>query len=313
MPASMRTAFESDTPPALRLVTRDPAKVHVHSIPDADLSPANRSWPVLIMRGGASAPVVNYSVLAEDLASHGYVVVGFDAPYRTKVVAFPDGRVIRRSPANDIETCIDQTSQSICANRLLSAWTSDLSFATGRLQSLSASDPSGRFTGRLDMSKLGVFGHSFGGAQAAQFCHDDSRCKAGIDIDGLLFGSVIAEGMHQPFMFLLSGQIESSAADALMFKAEMRSIYDRLPPYARRQVEIRGANHFFFSDDGAFLKSHIITRGLLTLGIVGIDGARQMNDTALLIRAFFDRHLKGSASSIIPAASALYPEIRALD
>jgi hypothetical protein len=36
------------------------------------------------MRGGASAPVANYSTLAEDLASHGFVVVGFDAPYRTK-------------------------------------------------------------------------------------------------------------------------------------------------------------------------------------------------------------------------------------
>jgi hypothetical protein len=31
-------------------------------------------------RAGASAGVVGYSTLAEDLASHGYVVVGFDAP-----------------------------------------------------------------------------------------------------------------------------------------------------------------------------------------------------------------------------------------
>ena len=49
------------------------------------------------MRGGASSPILNYSTLAEDLASHGYVVVGFDAPYRTFVVAFSDGRVIQRS------------------------------------------------------------------------------------------------------------------------------------------------------------------------------------------------------------------------
>ena len=31
---------------------------------------------------------------------------------------------------------------------------------------------------KLEIARLGVFGHSFGGATALQFCHDDSRCKA---------------------------------------------------------------------------------------------------------------------------------------
>jgi len=35
---------------------------------------------VVIMRGGGFSRSVDYSTLAEDLASHGYVVVGFDAP-----------------------------------------------------------------------------------------------------------------------------------------------------------------------------------------------------------------------------------------
>jgi len=51
--------------------------------------------------------VLAYSTLAEDLASHGYVVVGFDAPYRTGVVVFPDGRVIRETPENNPELCAD--------------------------------------------------------------------------------------------------------------------------------------------------------------------------------------------------------------
>ena len=67
----------------LRLLTRDLSKVHGHSTRDSDVSPQQRSYPVVIMRAGASAGVLNYSTLAEDLASHGYVVVGFDAPYRT--------------------------------------------------------------------------------------------------------------------------------------------------------------------------------------------------------------------------------------
>jgi predicted dienelactone hydrolase len=50
---------------------------------DADVSRQARSYPVVIMRAGASAGVVGYSTLAEDLASHGYIIVGFDAPHRT--------------------------------------------------------------------------------------------------------------------------------------------------------------------------------------------------------------------------------------
>ncbi len=71
-----------------------------------------------------------------------------------------------------------------------------------------------------------VVENSFGGATAAQFCHDDPRCKAGIDVDGAPFGSVGREGLHQPFMFLLSDQSHGS-------------------------------------DDGAVLKSHIVLRTLV--------------------------------------------------
>src|SRR6185295_7987167 len=124
-PAPLRGALEGTVPAVLRLLTRDPSKVHGHSRDAALVSARQRSYPVVVMRGGASAPVVRYSTLAEDLASHGYVVVGFDAPYRTAVVAFPDGRVVRQLPANNPEACLrlPGPDQAACANSLLAAWT----------------------------------------------------------------------------------------------------------------------------------------------------------------------------------------------
>ena len=104
LPAPLRTEAERDLGPLLGgLLTRDLSKVYPHSIRNADVSPQQRSYPVVIMRAGASLEVWNYSTLAEDLASHGYVVVGFDAPYRTFTVVFPDGRVMRRIPENNPE------------------------------------------------------------------------------------------------------------------------------------------------------------------------------------------------------------------
>ena len=173
---------------------------------------------------------------------------------------------------------------------------------------------SGKFTRRLDMTRVGVFGHSFGGAQALQFCHDDSRCKAGIDIDGAPMGGVIQAGVHKPFMFLLSDHGDvSSDAESRQIWADIRSIYDRLPADGRLRIVIRGANHFTFSDDGALLKSHLM-RGILRLfGKLRIDGRRQLVVTAYCVRSFFDAELKGSSISQLKAPSPSYPEIRVLD
>src|SRR4029077_16770939 len=120
-----------------------------------------------------------------------------DAPYRAFVVAFPDGRVIRRLPENNPELCIGRASeeQARCVNRFLTAWTADIGYVLDRLGQLNTSDPSRRFTERLDLTRVGIFGHSFGGAKAAQFCSRDPRCKAGIDVDGSLHGSVIQSGI----------------------------------------------------------------------------------------------------------------------
>ncbi len=266
---------------------------------------------MVVMRTGASLDVLTYSTLAEDLASHGYIVVGFDAPYRTGVVVFPDGRVIGRTPENNPELFENQP-QASRLNELLNAWTADVGFVLDRLERLNASDSSGRFIGRLDMTRVGIFGHSFGGAQAAQFCSQDSRCKAGIDIDGLLLGSVVQAGLRQPFMFLLSDQ-KTSDAEGRQVMADIQSVYDHLPADGRFLVKIRGANHFFFSDDGALLKSHIVLGILHRLGILGIDGRRQLAVTTYCVHSFFDAYLKGLGVSQLEISSPLYPEIQVLE
>jgi dienelactone hydrolase len=313
LPAQMRPAAGPAGGP-LKLLTRDLSKVHGHSIRDSDLSSQQASYPVVIMRAGASAEVWSYSTLAEDLASHGYVVVGFDAPYRTFVVTFPDGRVIRRAPENNAELCEgqEQAQQSRCVNRVMTAWTADIAFVLDRLDQMNASDASSKFKGRLDMKRVGVFGHSFGGATAAQFCHDDSRCKAAIDVDGQPFGSVIQAGLHQPFMFLMSDHSRESDPETRQIKANIQSVYDRLPNQ-RLEIAIRGANHFLFSDDGALLKSHIVLRTLRALGVVGIDGRRQLAVTVYCIHSFFDAYLKGASVSPLNLSSPLYPEIQTFE
>jgi predicted dienelactone hydrolase len=312
LPAGLAAATQDEDGALNRLITRDFRKVRAHSLADAPLAARAQPYPVLLLRGGASASVSDYTTLAEDLASRGYVVAGVDAPYVTRLVAFPDGRVMKRLPRNDVELCteMDEPAQTECVNRLMAAWISDMKFVTGRLEQLNAADPSGKFTGRLDMNRLGAFGHSFGGAQAAEFCHEDARCKAGIDIDGLLFASVRDTGIQRPFMFILSDHGSSSGTEDRRFHEQIDSVYDRLPVNGRALVQIRGANHYFFADETALLKSPAAMRVLRATGIVDIDGARQLAVTRYLVRSFFDAVLNAPRDSPIDVLSPLYPEVR---
>jgi predicted dienelactone hydrolase len=313
LPAPWRTAVERQMGVLLtQFLPRDLSRVRTHSIHDAEVSPQHRSYPVLLMRAGLAALTADYTTLAEDVASHGFVVVGFDAPYRSFVVVLPDGRVIARAPQNNAEL-LSGVEQEKLAIKLVQAWSADMSFVLDQLERLNTSDPSGRFSGRLDMQRVGVFGHSLGGATALQFCHDDSRCKAGIDMDGAPLGSVIGEGVTQPFMFLLSDHSSESEAETRQVEANIRAIYDRLPSDRRLEILIRGANHFLFSDNGALLKSHIVLGTLRMLGILGIDGRRQLAVTAYCVHSFFDAYLKGPGVSRLKISSSLYPEIQVLD
>jgi len=217
--------------------------------------------------------------------------------------------VIARAPQNNADL-VSGSKQEQLANKLVRAWIADMGFALDQLERLNASDPAGRFRGRLDLQRVGVFGHSLGGAKALQFCHDDSRCKAGIDMDGAPLGGVIVEGVTQPFLFLMSDHSSESDAETRTVEANIRSIYDRLPPDRRLQMTIRGANHYMFSDDGALLKSHIVLRTLRAAGILGIDGRRQLAITAYCVHSFFDTYLKGERTSRLKIRSPLYPEIQ---
>ena len=291
-----------------QFLTRDPRMVHTHSSPDPGISTEQPSYPVVIMRAGGGALTTDFTTLAEDLASHGYVVVGFDAPYRTAVVVLPDGRVLVRPPTANPEN-LAAADRDRLINKLLPMWSGDTKFVVDQLDRLNTADPSGRFTGRLDMRRLGMFGHSFGGATALQFCHDDSRCKAGIDIDGAPHGSVVKDGLAQPFLFLLSDHGDLSAPDARAVLADIESIYNRLPN-GRLLLAIRGANHFSFSDQ-ILLKSQYVIR-LLQLLQGGLGGRRGLAITTAYVHTFFDVYLQNAPASVLDNLRQVYPEVQSV-
>ena len=294
-----------------RLLSRDLTRVETHSWTDAEVSSEQAMYPVIILRAGGGALSSDYTTLAEDLASHGYIVVSFDAPYRTVITAFPDGRVATRAAGGDFDRMPSSPNTQHLAKQLMSTWITDTKFVLDQLQELNANDPTGRFKGKFDMQKVGIAGHSLGGATAAQFCHDDPRCKAGIDIDGMPFGNVIQDGLHQPFFFLMSDHSrEESGSESQTVERNIESIYDHVPEGKRWGMTIMGANHFTFSDQ-MFTKSPIMMFFLRRAGVMGsLEKRRGLSITGACVRTFFDVYLKGAPAEEMNNLPSLYPELK---
>jgi pimeloyl-ACP methyl ester carboxylesterase len=134
-------------------------------------------------------------------------------------------------------------------------------FVVDQLQRLNA-DSSETFAARMDLQRLGMFGHSFGGATALEFCHQDSRCKAALDMDGIPFGSVVPEGLSKPGMFLLSDHSremadpESRPVLGVRHKSSGIVGFSFFRPESESmeylQVRSRHARAAFFIDRGTF-------------------------------------------------------------
>ncbi len=183
-----------------QLLFQSNESIQTHSFENAPLASTEARYPVLIFEPGLGNTPTQYTTLLEDLASHGYIIFAINPTYSADVVVFPDGRVAEATPAGNLDNA---SNLQAAGNRLVKVWAQDVIFVMNQLDRLNATAGS-MWSQRLDLARLGVFGHSFGGATAAQVCQMDARCKAGIDLDGSLFGNVVQTGLKKPFMVIQS-------------------------------------------------------------------------------------------------------------
>ena len=308
LPAPWRTALRARQGTFMRsFFKRDAIAVGTHSESNAAVAPDRRAYPVVVLRPGGSALTIDFTSLAEDLASHGYIVAGFDAPGRSFVIVTSDGRMIARAPENNVENANGNLSDPV-VGRLLAMWTSDTRFVVDQLERVNDGDLSTPFAGRMDVARLAIVGHSFGGATALQFCHEDTRCRAAIDMDGIPFGTVVSDGLDKPAMLLLSDHSREMADPASQRVAqEIQSIYERLSP-PRLLATIRTANHFTFSDQ-SLLNSHAALALLRLTGFGGLDARRGLAISADFVRTFFDVALNGASPAALTDLSERYTDL----
>lgn len=290
LPDSVRERWTRERPSIINLLTRNFARVRAHGVFDAPFNGDTTRSPVILFRAGGGGGALGFTSMFEELASRGYVVVALEG-----------------GTGGNPEACVGRADEDACATKLINTAVTAMGSAIDQLATVSSNDP--LLGGHLDLKSLGVFGHSFGGAQSLAFCAADARCTAGVNIDGRLFGSLERSTVTVPFMWLLSdhGSAQDSASRQIM--AQIQSVYERQPASNRIRVVIRGANHFTFSEDGAMLKSGVL-RGIMRLsGILGIGGRRQVEVASYAVGSFFDAWLRHAGDAEGALASTSFPEI----
>jgi len=144
------------------------------------------------------------------------------------------------------------------------------------------------FKGKLDVSRVGAFGASFGGPTCALFSATDPRCLASVNIDGSQLGILYKYSLNKPFMFFVGeyGWEELQHND-------WENIGNATPYY---RIAIQGALHGNIGDQ---LFSSALTRklGILQLGSINPNRVQAIYNGYLL--AFFDEHLKGKEQPLL--------------
>jgi len=275
--------------------------IQTHSVDRAPLATDATRYPVLIFEPGLGNIPTYYTTLLEDLASHGFVIFAITPTYSSDVV-FPDGRVVKATPAGKLDT---NENPQAAANQLVEVWSQDVIFVLNQLDRLNTA-PGNMFSGRLDLARLGVFGHSFGGATAAQVCHMDARCKAGINLDGDFAGDVVQAGLDKPFMVIQHDMGSCSDSACRSFQHDIQAILRTVPRGASYHISIKGTEHFNFTDYAVHFSPLLHVLGLLG----SIDGQRGLQITRAYVRAFFDTYLNSAPSLLLQGPASAYPEVQ---
>ncbi|OKJ13860.1 alpha/beta hydrolase family protein [Kitasatospora sp. CB01950] len=298
LPDGTMRAFLTDTgfplDPALVPLTAGRIGAPVHR--------TGHGLPVVVYSHGSGSHRADHTVMVQELASHGYVVVTVDH-LGNCFSELPDGRVItpadRQGPMYALDYSVDLRFVLDCVEQL----------AAGRNPDAERRPLPDGLGAALDTSRIGMFGWSKGGTATACTMLADRRVRAGLALDGPMqpgFGhpSITAD-LDRPFMMMTAGFPRATDPYVAEFWSHLRGW--------RLEVRAAGAVHVSYGDNMTLIPQAGRLLGLPDEQIrrmVGtIDPSRALLIQQAYPLAFFDLHLRHRAAPLLSGPSPRFPEV----
>ena len=279
--------------------------INTHTYQDIPLSTADTSYPVVVFTHALGLNAEQNTPLMEHLASHGYVVIGISHTRMTLRVISSDGKAIypngdRLGEAFTEGAALDPEEFDVRAARTDSAEeraaivfelgeratkmneqvairVADVRFVMDVIAA-PTQGPSELATllGRVDANRIGLLGMSVGGATVTDVCKIDTRCRAGVNLDGGLFGQYQRQPLPTPFLSMVSAGNKKYGEHLLV-----NSTSDYY------EVLVEGAGH------GDFCDMTFVMPFMKWLGANGpIDAMRAVELVNAVSLQFFDAYLR---------------------
>ncbi|GIF77846.1 alpha/beta hydrolase family protein [Asanoa siamensis] len=253
--------------------------------------------PVVVYSHGNNSCRADNTILVQELASHGYVVVTVDHTY-DGYTQFPDGRLT--VPTEESFTPWDSTH--------------DILFVLDRIADLAAGRnpdaahrplPAG-LGAAIDPRNIGMFGWSKGATATALVMGEDQRVRAGLSLDGPMQSQPPVTGLDRPFM-LMTAEFNRTAEESVEeFWSQLRGW--------RLNVQADGALHSGYMDHQWLIAQLGSITGMTEEELIGrigtLDPMRAVRIQQAYPLAFFDLHLRHRRSRLLDGPSRAFPEVR---
>lgn len=246
-----------------------------NSAPGAKILESVQPWPVILFSPGGNVSRHWQTALAERIASQGFVFVSMSHPYSTMDVAPESGFSMSIDWGLDQE---DDQAATAADNRLAQVLAGDAAFVLHQLRKLVEND--GPFDGALELSHVGIAGHSRGGTTVGRACASNPDIVACAVIDNIGPDRERETGVKPPFLTLRASWAEERIAILHDYLNRTGSVaYD---------VELASSNHFTCTDLPLFM---------LDLRVAGIEPVDGIDACANILASFFDAYLRRRIST----------------
>ena len=245
-----------------------------NSVPGAQPATAENGWPVVFFSPGGNVSHHFQTVLAEMMASQGFVFIAMSHPYSSLDVSPESGLSMSLDWDLDNE---DRQLADANDNRLAQILADDAAFVFDQVQAITTTnDP---LAAVIDMNRAGIAGHSRGGKTVGRACSTKEVFRACVVIDNIGPARERVTGIDQPFLTLRSDW----GAERV---TELHDYLDRTGSVAY-DVVLLNSNHFSCTDLPIFI-SELQGEGIEPVAGIGV--------CAKTIASFFESFLSNGAS-----------------
>ena len=276
--------------------------------------PEGSRFPLVVFSHGAFGYYESNASTYLELASHGYVVVSIEHPYHSFFTKDTDGKTIIVD-SNFMNSVMNagQTEEEVFAasQEWMRLRAADMIFAVDELIKGAADDIENYWfeddeskadvldaLSKLDSDKIGLMGHSMGGATSVEVAKRRDDIDAVIDIDGTMLGSIIGAEDHRYIVEDIEYkvpvfEIENMNAHAEAIEAE-RIDYPYPNNMIRNNADVYFSTYFEGSLHMDYTDLPLFSPALAKmLGSGDVDNEYVMTTVNSLAVDFFDCYLKG--------------------